>query len=115
MSEKKHTPGPWHGEDLPEGSRPVISDARGRAICQVSGRNSVANHAFILQATNVHDEPVAALTFAAKQLKHNTPDDCWATGPMTGDVINDLIACPGCEALRRIDAALLKSQSNEGG
>lgn len=27
---------------------------------------------------------------------HNAPDDCFATGPMTGDPIIDLVECPAC-------------------
>lgn len=27
---------------------------------------------------------------------HNAPGDCYATGPMTGDPIADLIECPAC-------------------
>ncbi len=34
-----------------------------------------------------------------KELKHDVPSGCWATGPNTGDVIEDLIICPGCRAL----------------
>jgi hypothetical protein len=27
---------------------------------------------------------------------HNAPSDCYATGPMTGDPIADLVECPAC-------------------
>lgn len=27
---------------------------------------------------------------------HSSPNDCYATGPLTGNPIADLIACPGC-------------------
>jgi hypothetical protein len=27
---------------------------------------------------------------------HNAPTDCYATGPMTGDPIQDLVVCPAC-------------------
>lgn len=29
---------------------------------------------------------------------HNPPRDCYATGPMTGNEIEDLVSCPSCEA-----------------
>jgi len=30
---------------------------------------------------------------------HNAPGDCYATGPMTGDPIQDLVVCPACAYL----------------
>lgn len=36
---------------------------------------------------------------------HTKGHDCFATGPSTGDAINDLIACPGCAAQAAIDNA----------
>jgi len=29
---------------------------------------------------------------------HNAPNDCYATGPLTGDTYQDLVACPSCQA-----------------
>lgn len=42
---------------------------------------------------------VAELIEAAKRANgdHTAPHDCYATGPMTGDPIRDLVSCPGCE------------------
>lgn len=31
---------------------------------------------------------------------HNAPSDCYATGPMTGDPIQDLVVCPACAYLK---------------
>ena len=31
---------------------------------------------------------------------HNAPNDCYATGPMTGDPIQDLVVCPACAYLK---------------
>ena len=31
--------------------------------------------------------------------EHSAPEDCFATGPMTGDSFRDLIQCPACSAL----------------
>ena len=50
-----------------------------------------------------------ALRLAREQLAHNVPDDCWSTGPSTGDQFQDLVVCPGCAALAKIDAALAKA------
>lgn len=30
---------------------------------------------------------------------HNAPNDCYATGPMTGDPIADMVECPACAYL----------------
>jgi len=53
---------------------------------------------------------VKALVEAARagraELVHDVPSGCWATGPNTGDPIADLVVCPGCRAIARIDAAL---------
>lgn len=50
---------------------------------------------------------VAGLIEAADRAngEHVAPHDCYATGPLTGDPILDLVACPGCglsAALRRV-------------
>ena len=47
-----------------------------------------------------------ALGLAKAALDHSVPASCWATGPMTGDPIEDLVVCPGCRAIRAIDVAL---------
>lgn len=40
----------------------------------------------------------AALVEAASRAngQHSAPHDCYSTGPLTGDPILDLVACPGC-------------------
>lgn len=38
-------------------------------------------------------------------LEHDAPGDCWATGPLTGNPVEDLIMCPGCRALKIIKRA----------
>ena len=37
---------------------------------------------------------------------HWAPNDCYATGPMTGDAIRDLVQCPACSFIALHDAAL---------
>ncbi len=37
--------------------------------------------------------------------EHVPPSDCYATGPLTGDPISDLVRCPACVALAAIEAA----------
>lgn len=54
--------------------------------------------------------PIPALTKALQHVKrewqHNVPSDCYSTGPCTGDIVQDHLACPGCAVQRVIDAAL---------
>lgn len=46
---------------------------------------------------------------------HSAPHDCFATGPMTGNPIADLVACPGCVQVNEIAAArsVLSTQAAE--
>lgn len=48
----------------------------------------------------------SALLSAQTALDHIAPGGCWATGPSTGDPVQDLIVCPGCVALAKIEAVL---------
>jgi hypothetical protein len=36
---------------------------------------------------------------------HTKPHDCFATGPRTGDPIQDLVVCPGCWAEQKAKEA----------
>lgn len=87
------------------GSKQVVDDA----IEYLSrGRSS--------QQEGVNAKLLAAAKFARKQLNHEKTD-CWATGPRTGNPINDLIACPGCAAIAKLDQAITSSnrpQATEG-
>lgn len=47
---------------------------------------------------------------------HCAPNDCYATGPLTGNAYLDLVECPACAALAeydRIDAAVAQEASHE--
>jgi len=37
-------------------------------------------------------------------------DNCFATGPMTGDPVRDLLRCPGCAAYEAARAAVTKAK-----
>lgn len=49
----------------------------------------------------LHIEELERLVIAADRAvgTHNAPDDCYATGPLTGDPIADLVECPACTYL----------------
>jgi outer membrane murein-binding lipoprotein Lpp len=53
------------------------------------------------------EEAVDAYRTAYTPDGHVAPHDCFATGPMTGNPIQDLIACPGCWAERKAKEAKL--------
>lgn len=39
---------------------------------------------------------------------HSAPGDCYATGPVTGDPIRDLVQCPACSFIAMYDAIVAK-------
>lgn len=41
---------------------------------------------------------------------HFPPNDCYATGPLTGDPVRDLVECPACSFIAMYDAATLKAR-----
>ena len=41
-----------------------------------------------------------------KDHPHSPPDDCYATGPITGSPVFDLVRCPGCDADTNFKEAL---------
>lgn len=59
-------------------------------------------------ATHHREEPsvITTLRAARAALVHDAPGSCWATGPRTGDPVQDLVVCPGCSAIKQIDATL---------
>lgn len=40
---------------------------------------------------------------------HFAPNDCYATGPMTGDAFRDLVQCPACSFIAMYDEAVAKA------
>ena len=50
-----------------------------------------------------------AAQIAREALTHLVPEDCWATGPNTGNPIEDLVVCSGCRANHFIDQSLSTS------
>ena len=51
------------------------------------------------------EEAVTAYQKAYTPDGHSFPRDCFATGPFTGDPIQDIIACPGCWAEQKAKEA----------
>ena len=44
---------------------------------------------------------------------HFAPNDCYATGPMTGDEYRDLVQCPACSFIAMYDSAIAKAAPNQ--
>lgn len=42
---------------------------------------------------------------------HFAPSDCYATGPLTGDPIRDLVQCPACSFLAMYDETMGEARS----
>lgn len=42
--------------------------------------------------------------------EHWAPNDCYATGPVTGDPIRDLVQCPACSFIALHDAAIAQAE-----
>lgn len=40
---------------------------------------------------------------------HSAPSDCYATGPLTGNPIRDLVQCPACSFIAMYDAVIAKA------
>ncbi len=51
------------------------------------------------------EEALAAYQKAYTPDGHTKPHDCFATGPRTGDPIQDLVVCPGCWAEQKAKEA----------
>ena len=41
---------------------------------------------------------------------HFAPNDCYATGPLTGDPFRDLVECPACSFILKYEIALAPTQ-----
>lgn len=93
-------------------TRPV--DVMARAVERLRSPHpdhaqDAANNAAAI-ALHEYSAAVAELIEAAKMANgdHSAPHDCYATGPLTGDPVMDLVVCPGCRlaaALARVGGA----------
>lgn len=106
------TPGPWHVTAMHKGIRPSFhspGENGGFAICEMyaDGRDVVANARLIAAAP----ELLEALHEARRAIgDHYAPNDCYATGPVTGNSFRDLVQCPACSAIAMYDAAIAKAR-----
>lgn len=40
---------------------------------------------------------------------HHAPNDCYATGPLTGDSFRDLMQCPACSFIAMYESVVAKA------
>jgi hypothetical protein len=60
-------------------------------------------------------EHVARLLYSAYTPDgHLAPNECFATGPLTGSIDQDFLACPGCAAEHAYNEALSKALGERG-
>ena len=130
MSKIAHTPGPWF----------IVTPTQGFEICTVHGverqptedglgqtwvyirpeslvrdgewtwpdeAECTANAHLIAAAPDLY----AALEEGRRAIgDHFAPNDCYATGPLTGDHYRDLVECPACSFIAMYDAAIAKAR-----
>lgn len=109
----KHTPEPWRIEKLH--TRRVIRGANSSLVGVIESGMSDEDAARLEQrlSTTAPADPAKGLELARDALglsieamEHSVPDDCWSTGPYTGDPIEDLVICPYCRAIAKCRSAL---------
>ena len=115
--EAKHTRGPWKLERL-TGDNGIGIRVTGPVV---SGYTAFIRTRWAHENQRIEQEANAQLIAAAPDLldalhearraigDHCAPNDCYATGPMTGDSIRDLVQCPACSAIAMYDAAIAKA------
>ena len=111
-----HTPGPWRATE----------GASGPDFFHIEQYNErferVEDVAFLsLKPSNGSLKGNACLIAAAPELlealregrraigDHFAPNDCYATGPLTGDNYRDLVQCPACSFIAMYEAAIAKA------
>jgi len=63
----------------------------------------------LMAAAAAEISKLRALTAEARRAigDHFAPDDCYATGPMTGDAYRDLVECPACSFIQQYEATAI--------
>lgn len=113
MSDTKFSRGPWTLVTRFAEAGDVYGDAEIHAPTryplyelEICDENTRANAHLAAAAPELYE----ALTLVSKEWEHNAPSDCYSTGPLTGNLIRDHVACPGCAVQRAVEAALAKAR-----
>lgn len=91
-----------------------MTDLKSRADELIAATGRAIGYDEVMKASAALTRFVHALCEVASVSKlalgeHCAPGDCYATGPLTGNPIADLVACPGC-ALQTALSALEKGE-----
>lgn len=117
-----YTPGPWTYQPACNYVGYSISP-RGTLPTLAAVERPVGGELLTIEAFNFpgETEANARLIAAAPDLlealhegrraigDHNAPNDCYATGPLTGDAYRDLVECPACRFIAMYDAAISRA------
>lgn len=111
MSE--YTKGPWHvggqhkctvydkyGQRVADAFEGVMTTQRTDAGCRANA-HLIAAAPELLEALHEGRRAIG---------DHHAPNDCYATGPLTGDEYRDLVQCPACSFIAMYDAAIAKAK-----
>lgn len=99
-----------------ESAKPAgITDDNGRAWAYNHAEGNFPPNTKLFYAPQpVNAELLTALIACRRALgDHNSPNDCYATGPLTGYEVLDLVQCPACVAIPMADAAILKAEQSK--
>ena len=127
-----HTSGPWRLHEYQDGETlDVVSEgekwqswtfavgAGDAVVAEVCAWTTVGGYP--RPSTRDEAEANARLIAAAPELlealkegrraigEHFAPNDCYATGPATGDAFRDLVQCPACSFIAMYDSAIAKA------
>lgn len=65
----------------------------------------------LLELKAQRDELLEALELGRTAIgEHIAPSDCYATGPLTGNYIEDLIVCPACRFISAYEKEIAKAK-----
>lgn len=119
----KFTKGPWRLNDTFKSKVFAQTEKGLMTVCDIRGWGHLTGfggfHLSDEAAIEIQDANAALIAAApemfealksAGRLIDHRQEDCWATGPATGDAIEDLIVCPGCRVMAEINAVLKKAE-----
>ncbi|WP_175787532.1 hypothetical protein [Burkholderia anthina] len=80
---------------------------------EMSHQEREANGAHLVKCWNMHYGLLGVLRASREAMAgylkdhpHHAPNDCYATGPLTGNPMHDLVRCPGCTAEKAMKDAV---------